>query len=79
MSKAGVSPQHNVGTAIPSPSDIPHSNPSTSPSSSGGIGIASTSPTNTNTPGHATGMGTSPGKEGGLGTGRENNLTFGRQ
>ncbi|KAK4049342.1 hypothetical protein OIO90_005471 [Microbotryomycetes sp. JL221] len=32
MSKAGVSPQHVVGTAIPSPADIPHASPpSTNP------------------------------------------------
>ncbi|BGP20190.1 hypothetical protein JCM10213_005956 [Rhodosporidiobolus nylandii] len=58
MSKAGVSPQHSVGTAIPSPADIPHASPpnhqgsaataipgaSTSPSSSGSGGFSSGSP-----------------------------------
>ncbi|GAA5973265.1 hypothetical protein JCM21900_006033 [Sporobolomyces salmonicolor] len=52
MSKAGVSPQSSVGTAIPSPADIPHASPpqntnpgsgsqgmSISPSSSGGVPI----------------------------------------
>lgn len=73
MSKAGVSPQEAVGTAIPSPSDIPHSTPT--------IGIASTSPTSSSIPSNASGMGTSPGKDGaqaGFGTGRENNRTFGQ-
>ncbi|KAM0790417.1 hypothetical protein ACM66B_003298 [Microbotryomycetes sp. NB124-2] len=31
MSKAGVSPQHVVGTAIPSPADIPHASPPSNP------------------------------------------------
>lgn len=48
MSKAGVSPPQSVGTAIPSPADIPHAQPAQGggSSSSGAIGIpgASTSP-----------------------------------
>jgi len=49
MSKAGVSPQHAVGTAIPSPADIPHASPPNNASTS--PGALGTSPTN------STGMG----------------------
>ncbi|GAA5998887.1 uncharacterized protein JCM10292_005774 [Rhodotorula paludigena] len=61
MSKAGVSPPQSVGTAIPSPADIPHASP---PGQSGGSGAqaipgASTSPTS----GDNVGVGVSPGKE----------------
>ncbi|KAM0752925.1 hypothetical protein T439DRAFT_323541 [Meredithblackwellia eburnea MCA 4105] len=54
MSKQGVVPHHHVGTAIPSPADIPHASPglSTSP---GGSQVLGTSPTNSN-------LATSPGK-----------------
>ncbi|ORY88486.1 camp-regulated phospho protein/endosulfine conserved region-domain-containing protein [Leucosporidium creatinivorum] len=51
LSKAGVAPQHTVGTAIPSPADIPHASPpnnpaaSTSPGSAGFAGGQSGSPT----------------------------------
>ncbi|GAA5951610.1 hypothetical protein JCM3765_005983 [Sporobolomyces pararoseus] len=49
MSKAGVSPQSSVGTAIPSPADIPHASPPQHNSSnSGGL---STSPSASTSPG----------------------------
>ncbi|KAK4049324.1 hypothetical protein OIV83_004261 [Microbotryomycetes sp. JL201] len=38
MSKAGVSPQHVVGTAIPSPADIPHASPPSNPVPISGAG-----------------------------------------
>ncbi|GAA5872358.1 hypothetical protein JCM5296_007320 [Sporobolomyces johnsonii] len=72
MSKAGVSPQSSVGTAIPSPADIPHASPpqnnpgsasqglSTSPSSSaGGVPIVG-SPGGTGGEGYGGAYGTSP-------------------
>lgn len=69
MSKAGVSPQHTVGTAIPSPADIPHASPPSSASTSPGTVPmnSGTSPTNA--------FGTGPGKEP-LGTDRAENMTF---
>ncbi|GAA6025513.1 hypothetical protein JCM11491_004142 [Sporobolomyces phaffii] len=80
MSKAGVSPQSSVGTAIPSPADIPHASPPQHSSSNSGAGL-STSPSQSSTsPGSipigspssqaaggasAMGMGTSPTSSGG--------------
>ncbi|GAA5820875.1 hypothetical protein JCM11251_001854 [Rhodosporidiobolus azoricus] len=70
MSKAGVSPQQSVGTAIPSPADIPHASPPSQQQSQGGAnsgsqGIAipgaSTSP---NSSGGFAGMSGSPGSDG---------------
>ncbi|GAA5823198.1 hypothetical protein JCM3770_004312 [Rhodotorula araucariae] len=75
MSKAGVSPPQSVGTAIPSPADIPHAQPPAQQgSSSNAIGIpgASTSPGSgggsygwsgsPSSPGSGVGVGVSPGK-----------------
>lgn len=70
-----MSPSHAVGTAIPSPADIPHASPptSTSPNSNSiGMGLSGTSPTGSHGGG---GMGTSPGKEG-MGLSRKDNKTF---
>ncbi|KAI5475247.1 cAMP-regulated phosphoprotein family protein [Pseudohyphozyma bogoriensis] len=84
MSKAGVTPHQQVGTAIPSPADIPHASPpanplSTSPSSSG-ISVPGMGSSPTNTPqnsfgagGPGVGLGTSPGKEP-IGTERQGTL-----
>ncbi|GAA5831385.1 hypothetical protein JCM5353_007150 [Sporobolomyces roseus] len=82
MSKAGVSPQSSVGTAIPSPADIPHASPpqhnnsqtgglSTSPSSSSSPGsIPIGSPSNNGGASSSMGMGTSPTSGGGVGVGQ---------
>ncbi|GAA5827415.1 hypothetical protein JCM10212_006835, partial [Sporobolomyces blumeae] len=81
MSKAGVSPQSAVGTAIPSPADIPHASPpQTNASNSAGL---STSPSASTSPGSIPigspstggggggnqGMGTSPTSGSGVGVG----------
>ncbi|GAA5972797.1 hypothetical protein JCM11641_003946 [Rhodosporidiobolus odoratus] len=65
MSKAGVSPQQSVGTAIPSPADIPHASPNSS--SAGGAGTSSGSQA-TAVPGASTSPGSSGG-QGGFGGG----------
>ncbi|GAA5929866.1 endosulfine family protein [Sporobolomyces koalae] len=75
MSKAGVSPQSAVGTAIPSPADIPHASPPQHNSSAAGL---STSPSASTSPGSmpigspsasssagSGGFGTSPTSSGG--------------
>ncbi|GAA5929610.1 hypothetical protein JCM3775_006496 [Rhodotorula graminis] len=76
MSKAGVSPPQSVGTAIPSPADIPHAQPaqggSSSGPSSGAIGIpgASTSPGSGGGGGAGSyGSSGSPSSPGGVGVG----------
>ncbi|GAA6013077.1 hypothetical protein JCM10207_006164 [Rhodosporidiobolus poonsookiae] len=70
MSKAGVSPQQSVGTAIPSPADIPHASPpsqggSANSGSSGSpataIPGASTSPSSSGAGSFSSGSPTSPG------------------
>ncbi|GAA5904331.1 hypothetical protein JCM8208_006838 [Rhodotorula glutinis] len=75
MSKAGVSPPQSVGTAIPSPADIPHAQPaqggSSSGPSSGAIGIpgASTSPGSGGGGAGSYGSSGSPSSPGGVGVG----------
>ncbi|GAA5865622.1 hypothetical protein JCM8547_007665 [Rhodosporidiobolus lusitaniae] len=74
MSKAGVSPQQSVGTAIPSPADIPHASSSQQGPGSQGTPIpgASTSPSNSSGGGFSSGSPTSPmsmGSSGGGGVG----------
>ncbi|GAA6034760.1 hypothetical protein JCM8097_001156 [Rhodosporidiobolus ruineniae] len=67
MSKAGVSPQQSVGTAIPSPADIPHASPPSQNQAGGGgsqaqaIPGASTSPSSGGSGGFSSGSPTSPG------------------
>ncbi|GAA5901228.1 endosulfine family protein [Sporobolomyces salmoneus] len=86
MSKAGVSPQSSVGTAIPSPADIPHASPpqhnssgggnsggglSTSPSTSpGSIPIGSPSSSAHQTPAGTGGGGSSPTSQRNVGVGQ---------
>lgn len=81
MSKAGVSPQSSVGTAIPSPADIPHASPpqhnsnsgaglSTSPSSSTSPGSMPIGSPSSQSAGGAMGMGTSPTNSSGVGVGQ---------
>ncbi|BGP27657.1 cAMP-regulated phosphoprotein family protein [Rhodotorula toruloides] len=65
MSKAGVSPPQSVGTAIPSPADIPHASPPSNQSGAQNIPGASTSP---NSGGFQGGSG-SPGSPGSGGVG----------
>lgn len=67
MSKAGVSPQHAVGTAIPSPADIPHASPPTT----NPVPISSTSPSGSTGAGFAgqVGTGSSPTTSSGLSPG----------
>ncbi|GAA5905301.1 hypothetical protein JCM6882_003739 [Rhodosporidiobolus microsporus] len=76
MSKAGVSPQQSVGTAIPSPADIPHASPPSQGGAQGGgaqatnIPGASTSPSSSGGSGSfSSGSPTSPSSGSGVGVG----------
>ena len=66
MSKAGVSPPQSVGTAIPSPADIPHASP---PSAQSIPGAKVGSPTSGGSDEGGVGVGTSPPKQSSFGVG----------
>ncbi|GAA5871552.1 hypothetical protein JCM3774_006293 [Rhodotorula dairenensis] len=66
MSKAGVSPPQSVGTAIPSPADIPHASP---PSAQSIPGAKVGSPTSGGSDEGGVGVGTSPPKPSSFGVG----------
>ncbi|GAA5846577.1 hypothetical protein JCM3766R1_007117 [Sporobolomyces carnicolor] len=84
MSKAGVSPQSAVGTAIPSPADIPHASPPQHNTNNGNNGLSTSPSASSTSPGSIpigspssqaagqapSGMGTSPTGQRNVGVGQ---------